>query len=109
MFSFPKSSRLLRSKQFRVLGKYGEKRYGEYLHVQILSGRTLGPKLGITVSRKFGNAVMRNRFKRRIREAFRLSKHSLPPNIQIHVRPASHYQEPSLSALQEELLSSTRS
>lgn len=28
-------------------------------------------RLGLAVSRRFGNAVQRNRFKRRIREAFR--------------------------------------
>jgi ribonuclease P protein component len=30
-----------------------------------------GPRLGLTVSRKVGNAVVRNRVKRRIREWFR--------------------------------------
>ncbi len=37
------------------------------------------PRLGIVVTKKIGTAVERNRIKRRIREAFRKSAHSLPP------------------------------
>lgn len=37
------------------------------------------PRLGLVVSQKVGRAVIRNRWKRMLREAFRLSRQDLPP------------------------------
>jgi ribonuclease P protein component len=44
-------------------------------------------RLGITVTRKFGGAVSRNRAKRLIREAFRLSPNVVPDGIDLVVIP----------------------
>jgi ribonuclease P protein component len=43
------------------------------------------PRLGVTVSKKVGNAVVRNRIKRMIREAFRTRKSLFPPGRDIVV------------------------
>ena len=59
-------------------------------HVLVIKGtRTSGPRtrLGLSVSRRVGNAVVRNRWKRAIREAFRTRRAQLPPGFDFIVRP----------------------
>ena len=41
-------------------------------------GKIAGPRLGITASKKVGNAVIRNRVKRRVRHWFRDVRRELP-------------------------------
>jgi ribonuclease P protein component len=58
--------------------------------VLVVNGQTNGlahSRLGLSVSKKVGNAVTRNRWKRLIREAFRLSRSLLPMGIDLVVRP----------------------
>lgn len=51
----------------------GEKRRGPLFLLEVLDRRDDGPpRLGITVTKKVGNAVERNRIRRRLREACRV-------------------------------------
>lgn len=59
----------------------------DMLVVKVANGPSQLTRLGTSVSRKVGNAVVRNRWKRLIREAFRLAQHELPQGIDIVVRP----------------------
>lgn len=56
-------------------------------HVFVITARddASGPRLGITASRKVGSAVVRNRAKRLIREAFRTNKALFPADIDVVV------------------------
>ena len=60
------------------------------------------PRLGVSVSRKVGGAVVRNRWKRMLREAFRLSGEELPGGVDLVV-VAKVSTPPELPWLLEEL------
>lgn len=53
------------------------------------------PRLGLVVSKKVGNAVARNRWKRVLREAFRLQQHELPQSLDFVVLPRGKAEPPS--------------
>jgi len=77
---FTRSDRLRASRDYRRVAARGRRLASREFVVLVAPG---GPeptdrvRLGITASRKVGNAVVRNRVKRAVREWFRSSRHSL--------------------------------
>ena len=56
-----------------------------YLVLYARKNRTEGNRVGITVSKKLGCAVVRNRVRRRLREVYRLNEHRFVPGWDIVV------------------------
>jgi ribonuclease P protein component len=85
---FPKSRRLRKRRQYLSVQGSGS-RLTLPSCILLLQARPDGEpaRLGITVTRKFGNAVARNRAKRLVREAFRRSAGLFPPGIDLVVIP----------------------
>ena len=61
------------------------------------------PRIGLSVSRKVGGATIRNRWKRRLREAFRKARAELPSGIDLVVIPRAA-PEPDFENLQKSLV-----
>ena len=70
----PRSERLDRRIEFQRAYEHGIRASGRYMVVFVWSragGGPVGRRLGVTASRRIGNAVVRARTKRRLRELFR--------------------------------------
>ena len=67
--------------------------------------RTNTNRVGITVSKKLGKAVVRNRVRRRIREAYRLNEELFLPGWDIVIVARSRAVEVSFQKLTQSLLS----
>ena len=66
-------------------------------------------RLGVTVSRRIGNAVARNRVKRRVRECFRKAiRAELPPDTSIVVIARAGASSLALPAISDELMTAAR-
>lgn len=59
-------------------------------------------RVGLSVSRKIGSAVIRNRFRRLYREAYRLGKAELPTGLDLVLIPRGK-EEPTLEQLRTSL------
>jgi ribonuclease P protein component len=84
---FPKKLRLLTPHDFKRIGREGQKKSGNTISTVSRLGQSSHPRLGITVSRRFGKAHDRVRFKRLVREAFRTCQAKLAPGLEIVVFP----------------------
>lgn len=85
--TFPKTKRIRKSAEFSRIYQGNVFVADGCLVIQALPNELGTTRMGISVSKKFGNAVVRNRWKRLIREAFRLQQHQIPSGMDLVVRP----------------------
>jgi ribonuclease P protein component len=102
--AFSKSERVLNRKDFVNLNRFGQKLRTARFTVFIARNGLGRSRLGITVSRKVGGAVVRNRFKRFVREVFRLYKGFFPAGCDIMVSARKSADDLDFRKVREELI-----
>jgi ribonuclease P protein component len=84
---FPKSVRLRKQAEFDRVYAGNVFAADHVLVIRAQRNQRNVTRLGLSVSRKVGNAVVRNRWKRVIREAFRKQRLEMPVGMDLVVRP----------------------
>jgi len=83
--TYPKAARLRRRPEFLAIQRDGQRRHTPHLVVIRRAAPGPGSRLGVTVSKRIGNAVVRNRVKRLLREVFRLRHVDIHPPLDVVV------------------------
>lgn len=76
-FGYPADARIRKQRDFSACYENGKKYYCSGFVIYALERPGEKARTGVSVSRKVGNAVLRNRIKRLLREFFRLNFHML--------------------------------
>lgn len=101
---FPKYLRLRSRYDYKRMSFKCKRYNGAFFTIDIRQNNSHVTRLGITVTRQFGDAHHRNRFKRIVREAFRLCSSRLIKGVDINIRPFPRLFDLTMAQVQSELL-----
>ncbi|MHB8898837.1 MAG: ribonuclease P protein component [Thermoguttaceae bacterium] len=104
---FRREHRIRKAAEFRAVYARKARASDRFLLVYARPNLLGHPRLGLSVSRKVGGAIVRNRWKRLIREAFRLNLGRLPQGTDLVVIPKQNL-PPSFSQIEASLCLAAR-
>lgn len=86
-FRFKKEHRIRSGEDFNRAYSHKQRAGDQHLLIFGVCNGLPNSRIGLSVSKKHGNAVRRSRIKRLLREAFRLSQHELPSGLDLVLIP----------------------
>jgi ribonuclease P protein component len=101
---FPRSYRLTARKQFQTVYRQGSRVRSASFSLFALPNELGHCRLGITVTRKVGGAVERNKVKRMVREIFRNNVDDLKPDVDLVFHAYPGIDTTDRAALEREFL-----
>lgn len=102
--AFPKALRLLRRGEFRRVYEEGQRRSAPLCTIFFRANGLPQTRVGITTPARLGTAVLRNRVKRRLREAFRLNQSAIAGGWDIVLNPREAVAKVAFPTLVRDLL-----
>lgn len=98
------SESLKKNKDFQNVYTHGTSKANRYLVMYVLQNEHMKNRLGISVSKKVGNSVVRHRLTRLIRESYRLNETAFRKNLDIVVIARNTAKECSYREIESALL-----
>ena len=98
------SESLKKSKDFQQVYRHGTSKANRYLVMYVLENQYMKNRLGISVSQKVGNSVVRHRVTRLIRESYRLNELLFKNSLDIVVIARPSAKEKSYQEIESALL-----
>ena len=98
------SESLKKSKDFQQVYRHGTSKANRYLVMYVLENQYMKNRLGISVSKKVGNSVVRHRVTRLIRESYRLNELLFKKSLDIVVIARPSAKEKSYQEIESALL-----
>jgi ribonuclease P protein component len=83
--SYTKASRILKRIDFVRLSRHNRKVNNKHFVALYHKGNNRQTRLGITVTKKVGKAVARNKLRRYVREFFRRNRHLIQNGIDLNI------------------------
>jgi ribonuclease P protein component len=84
---FPRSRRLTQTRDFDRVYELKQRAGDAHLLVFAAPNLAQSTRIGLSVSKKHGNSVVRSRIKRLLREAYRHVQHELPEGVDLVLIP----------------------
>jgi ribonuclease P protein component len=101
-FAFRPAEHLRRPSDFRRVYERRRSASDDWLIIYGCENGLKWTRIGLSVSRKIGGAILRNRLRRLYREAFRLTRQEMPPGLDLVLIPRTS-EVPSLEELKRSL------
>jgi ribonuclease P protein component len=101
---FPREARLVRRGDFDAVYRAGKRYSSSHFTVFVRSNGLALNRFGFSIKKALGGAVVRNRIRRRLREAVRCHRQEIPVGWDIVIHPRSSVAKAPFAALAEDLL-----
>ena len=95
---------IMKNKDFQIVYKKGKSYANKYLVMYVLNNDTEENRLGISVSKKVGNSVVRHRITRLIRESYRLQESKFQNGYDIVVVARTNAKDKTYQEIESALL-----
>ena len=101
---YPRGARIVRRADFDAVYRNGKRRSSSHLTVFLKANDLPLSRFGFSIKRTLGGAVVRNRIRRRVREAIRLHRQEISAGWDFVIHPKASVQSAAFAALESDLL-----